>query len=75
MDKAGAIIGVISVFVHCPQCRGAPYLVGKHKGKVQTTARTISLKKELPAARALFAERGMSLFKGQGADEPMADDD
>ena len=75
MDKAGAIIGVCMVFVNCPQCKGAPYLVGKHKGKMQTKTRTISLKKELPAARALFAEHGVSLFKGQGAVEPMADDE
>jgi len=77
MDKAGVIIGVSMVFVNCPQCKGAPYLVGKYKGtgKMQTKTRTISLKKELPAARALFAKHGKSLFKGQGAVEPMADDE
>ena len=75
MDKAGAIIGVSMVVVNCPQCKGAPYLVGKKVGKMQTKTRTISLKKELTAARALFAERGVSLFKGKGAVEPMADDE
>jgi hypothetical protein len=74
-DKAGAIIGVSHVVVNCPRCKGAPYLVGKHQGKMQTKTRAITLAKELPAARALFAEHGVSLFKGQGAVEPMADDD
>ncbi len=75
MDKAGAIIGVITVYVNCPQCKGAPFLMGKNKGKTQTKTRTISLKKELPAARALFAKHGVLLFKGQDAVEPMADDE
>ena len=74
-DKAGAIIGVNTVYVNCPQCKGTPYLVGENKGKTQTKTRNISLAKELPAARALFAKHGVSLFKGQGAVEPMADDD
>ena len=73
-DKDGIITGVAMVFVNCPQCKGAPFAVGKRMGQKQTKTRTVSLKAELPAARALFAEHGVSLFKGQGAVE-LTDDD
>ena len=56
MDKAGAIIGVCMVFVNCPQCKGAPYLVGKHKGKkladVDEAGVKILIEKWLPQAKA-----------------------
>jgi len=72
--KDGAIIGVTEIHVCCLQCKGQPYLFGKHKGKTQTNSRAVTVSKELPAAKALYAVHGNSLF-GEEAEEAGDDDD
>ena len=56
-DK-GKVIGVKSVHVTCPECKGKPYLTGKNKGMLQTGARNVNSPDYLPAAQALFARGG-----------------
>ncbi len=73
-EKDGAIIGVKQVRVTCLQCKGLPYLTGKHKGRTQTNSRSLPLTKELPAAKALYAVHGNSLF-GEEAEETGDDDE
>ena len=55
---AGKIIGVQSVHVTCPKCKGQPFLKGKSVGMLQTTARNVSIPDYLPAAQALFERSG-----------------
>ena len=65
-NASGATIGVKSVHVYCAACKGKPNPSGKDKGKMRTTNRTVSIKSQLVAARALFALHGASLFTNQG---------
>ena len=78
MDKTtGTIIGVKILVVNCPQCKGAPYLKGKKRGQVQTKTRTITISDatRVAAARALFLEKGPSLFMSDADTSAAADGD
>jgi hypothetical protein len=73
LRKGGEIIGVKRIRVNCLECKGTPITSGKNKGQPRKVGATISLLKELPAAKALYAVHGNSLF-GEGEEEAGEDD-
>ena len=70
----GVIIGVQKISVNCSQCKGLPLTHGKNKGTPRKSSKTVKLAKELPAAKALYAVHGNSLF-GEEAEEAGDGDD
>ncbi len=69
----GEIIGVKRVRVNCLEWKGTPITYGKSKGQPLKVVATISLPKELPAAKALYAVHVNSLF-GEGGRRRGEDD-